>query len=255
MLRPNRARILFGVRTVPDLGCPGAPQQGQDVLRVPFQFLVRVGAQRELELAVRVYVGHAKARRLPARQRVRLVSRHQAEEAALDDDEQTDVGVVAPGFALHPGAASEGAAGHAEQFGHAHGSGESPAVVDVETNRVRFTRAHFRRLLRERHQQFLGQAPVDEGAELRARGHPKEGHLAKLQLGNPRGGQRSALGVQRDEDSHLVAHLRQVRDFWADQQQRGGLGAGAFLGQEGPRAAKAPDFQGGEATEQGAEGL
>src|SRR6185436_4467241 len=70
----------------------------QDLVRVPRDLLVRVSAQRELELAVFEQAADAKARSLTALQGVRLVLGKQTDEVTLHDHEQPDLRLVAPGF-------------------------------------------------------------------------------------------------------------------------------------------------------------
>src|SRR6185369_1774341 len=114
----------------------GFTEDAQDGLCVVLELFMSVSAQRKLELAVGMPMHDAKARCLTAGQAMRLGCRNQPQEAPLENGEQPDFRVVAPGLPFEPSVFAEIAGLEVEQLGDAHGPGEAARVVQINADRL-----------------------------------------------------------------------------------------------------------------------
>jgi glycine/D-amino acid oxidase-like deaminating enzyme len=102
-----------------------------------------------------------------------------------------------------------------EQIADEHRAREATAAIDVQADRVHLAIEQLARLLRERHEQLLAEAPIDEHADLGARGDLEERDLAAREPRCARGRDRPLLGVEVDEHVEHVAGRDARRHFGA----------------------------------------
>ena len=150
-----------GVDLLP-MGAPLRREQDSRIRRPsPSSSSCACGAKRELDLPVRQDVRYPESPCRTSRQRVRLALGHEAHEDPLDDDEDADGRVVPPGLAVHPLVERpfERRIALGQHLAHAHRPCEATRVVDVQADGVTLSDASCRRLLGERDEELLPEAP------------------------------------------------------------------------------------------------